>query len=427
MSRTKKDSKKPTTFIFPNLYEWQLDVHKGLKQYGIKSGHIHICKSKRQVGKSLLLIGELLYFAINYKGTVNGCISPTLNQSRKLYKEILKITQDTGVIRKKNDSLLEIEFINGSTILFKSAEQRDNLRGYTYNFLCIDEAAYISDEIYGIVKPSTDVHKAPTLIVSTPKFRLGFFFELFSKGQTGDFPNIHSYDFNNYDTSCLLSKESLEMYRQMLPKNQFLTEYLGEFMDSDSSVFSGFMECIKQPKNDEYKELFVGIDWGNGTNNDDTVICGINERGEQVFLEYFNNKNTTEQIEYIYQYLVAYLPKIKKILCECNSLGKPLTELLRNKINKMSMVEDWITTNESKARLVSQMQVAFEQQQIILLLDETQKAQLSMYECTYNLKTGNISYNAPNGAHDDICIALMLSWECRRITTKTGQYSFLFL
>lgn len=410
-----------------DLFPWQADVHKGLLKYGVGSGHIHIVKSKRQVGKSLLIIGELLYFAINNPKTVNGCISPTLNQSRKIYKDILNAIEKSGVVKKKNDSLLEITFINDSTILFKSAEQKDNLRGYTYTgLLCIDEAAYIQDEVFSIVKPSTDVWRCPVLITSTPKFRLGFFFELFNKGLTGA-KGISSYDFNNYDTSVLLSASALEMYKQMLPKNQFLTEYLGEFMDSDSSVFTGFKECVKLPLNDDYKQLFVGIDWGNGTNNDDTVICGLNERGEQVFLEYFNNKNTTEQIEYIYFYLKPFLPKIKNILCECNSLGKPLTELLRSRIGKTGLVQDWITTNDSKARLVSQLQVAFEQKQITLMDDEKQTAELSMYEASYNMKTGNVSYNAPNGGNDDICIGLMLALESKITAMKTGQYSFLFL
>lgn len=410
-----------------DLFPWQADVHKGLLKYGVGSGHIHIVKSKRQVGKSLLIIGELLYFAINNPKTVNGCISPTLNQSRKIYKDILNAIEKSGVVKKKNDSLLEITFINNSTILFKSAEQKDNLRGYTYTgLLCIDEAAYISDDVYGIVKPSTDVWRCPVLITSTPKFRLGFFFELFNKGLTG-VKGITSYDFNNYDTSALLSASALEMYRQMLPKNQYLTEYLGEFLDSDSSVFTGFKECIRERLTDDYKHLYIGVDWGNGTNNDDTVICALNERGEEIFLEYFNNKNTTEQIEYIYQYLLPFLPKIRKILCECNSLGKPLTELLRAKINKTGLVQDWITTNDSKARLVSQLQVAFEQKQITLMDNEKQTAELSMYEASYNMKTGNVSYNAPNGGNDDIVISLMLALESKITTTKTGQYSFLFL
>ena len=415
-----------TTFEGFSLFPWQADVHKGLLAQGLGSGHIHVVKSKRQVGKSLLIIGELLYFSINYPKTINGCISPTLNQARKIYKDILNAIEDSGIVLKKNDSLLQIELINKSTIMFKSAEQRESLRGYTYTgLLCIDEAAYINDEIFSIVKPSTDVWRCPVLITSTPKFRLGFFFELFSKGQAGA-KNITSYDFNNYDTSALLSKGALEMYKQMLPKNQFLTEYLGEFLDSDSSVFSGFKECICSEVSD-FDSLYIGIDWGNGSNNDDTVICALNERGEQVFVEYFNNKNTTEQIEYIYYYLQPFLPKIKNILSESNSLGKPLTELLRGKIKKQGLVQDWMTTNESKARLVSPLQVAFEQKQITIIDDEKQTAELSMYEASYNIKTGNVSYNAPNGGHDDMCIALMLAWESKRATNKTGQYSFLFL
>lgn len=420
-------NKKQRQYVGMNLFQWQADVHKGLLQHGKGSAHIHIVKSKRQVGKSLLIIGELLYFSLNYEKTVNGCISPTLNQARKIYKDILNAVEKSGVIKKKNDSLLEITFINGSTILFKSAEQKDNLRGYTYTgLLCIDEASYINDEVYGIVKPSTDVHRCPLLITSTPKFRIGFFFELFNKGLSG-VKGITSYDFNNYDTSALLSQEALEMYRQMLPKNQFLTEYLGEFLDSDSSVFSGFKECIKYPTNMEYNQLFIGIDWGNGTNRDDTVVCGVNERGEQVILEYFNNKNTTEQIEYISAYLNPFLPKIKNILCEYNSLGKPLTELLKSKIGKSGIISEFITTNDSKSRLVSQLQVAFEQKKISILDDDKQTAELSMYEATYNMKTGNVSYNAPAGGNDDICIALMLAWESKINTMKTGTYSFLFI
>ena len=414
-------------FLGFDLFPWQRAVHEGLLKNGVGSGHIHVVKSKRQVGKTQLIIGELLYFAINNSKTTNGCISPTLNQSRKIYKDILRAIESSGVLLKKNDSLLELTFINGSVIIFKSAEQKDNLRGFTFNgLLCIDEAAYINNDVFSIIKPSTDVWACPMLITSTPKFRIGFFFELFEKGISG-YPNISSYDFNDYDTSVLLSKEALEMYRKMLPKNQFLTEYLGEFLDSDSSVFCGFKECIRSQANNDFSHIYVSIDWGNGTNRDDTVICALNERGEQVFLEYFNNKNTTEQIEYIYTYLQPYMPKIRNILCECNSLGKPLTELLRNKINKSGLVQDWTTTNESKARLVSQLQVAFEQKQITLLDNDKQTAELSMYEASYNLKTGNVSYNAPNGGHDDIVIGLMLALESKRMRNTTGVYEFIFL
>lgn len=412
-------------FIGFDLFPWQADVHKGLLEHGLGSGHIHVVKSKRQVGKSLLIIGELLYFSINYPKTVNGCISPTLNQARKIYKDILNAIEDSGIVLKKNDSLLQIELINKSTILFKSAEQRESLRGYTYTgLLCIDEAAYINDEIFSIVKPSTDVWRCPVLITSTPKFRIGFFFELFTKGQTGA-KNITSYDFNSYDTSALLSKEALEMYRQMLPKNQYLTEYLGEFLDSDSSVFSGFKECVGSGIS-EYGSLYIGIDWGSGTGSDYTVVTAINEYNEQVFLLAFNNKTTIQQIDYIAECLEPYKDKIKSIYAENNGLGKPLCDNLKARLPKFPITE-WTTTNSNKIEMINRLQVAFEQKRITLLDDERQTAQLSMYECTYNMKSGNLTYNAPNGGNDDMVMALLIAFECKRNVNKTGQYSFLFV
>lgn len=420
MARTK-------TFVGCRLFDWQADVHRGILKNGVGSGHIHCVKSKRQVGKSTLIIGELLFISLNHSNTINGCVSPTLNQSRKLYKEILKTTEDSGVIKKKNDSLLEVEFINGSIIMFKSAEQRDNLRGYTYTgILCIDECAYISDEVYSIIKPSTDVHRCPILMVSTPKFRVGFFFNTYAAGLSGA-NNITSYDFNKYDTSKLLSRDALEMYRRMLPKNQFKTEYLGEFLDADGCVFTNFKECVSNDIHLDYNSLFIGIDWATGGGNDDTVMTAFNEHGEQVFLEYFNNKNTTQQIDYIIEYIKQYLGKIKVIMAEDNSIGTPMINNLKDKLGvKKNLVKEFTTTNKEKARVINQLQVAFEQGNVKLIDDDKQIGELSMYEATYNHKTGNITYNAPSGQNDDICIALCLAYEGMKNNSK-AQYSFLWI
>ena len=54
-------SKNVRTYQGIDLFPWQLSVHKGLLSYGIISNHIHVVKSKRQVGNSLLMLGELLY------------------------------------------------------------------------------------------------------------------------------------------------------------------------------------------------------------------------------------------------------------------------------------------------------------------------------------------------------------------------------
>lgn len=237
---------------------------------------------------------------------------------------------------------------------------------------------------------------------------------------------ISSYDYNNFDTSILLSAEALEMYRQMLPKNQYRTEYLGEFLDSDSSVFNEFKSCIDETR-DNYNELYVGIDWGSGNGLDDTAVVAINEFGEEIILEYFNNKSTQQQIDYIYELLKSYLPKIKKIYAEKNGIGGPLTDLLTTKFGNECKVDEWVTTNDSKSRLVAGLQVAFEQKQITIKNDEKQIAELSMYEATYNLKTNKVTYNGASGVNDDIVMALMIAWECKKSYSHYGEYSFVFI
>ena len=62
--------------------------------------------SKRQVGKSLMAQNLLLYFGINFKRTVSICVSPTLNQARKMFKEIVDATSGSDIIKNSNSTLL---------------------------------------------------------------------------------------------------------------------------------------------------------------------------------------------------------------------------------------------------------------------------------------------------------------------------------
>ena len=53
---------------------------------------------------------------------------------------------------------VELDFNNGSSILFRSGEQMDSLRGFSVSgLLVLDEAAYLKDEVFEIIKPTTDV------------------------------------------------------------------------------------------------------------------------------------------------------------------------------------------------------------------------------------------------------------------------------
>lgn len=393
------------------------------------SGKTVVVKSRRQVGKSVLIANLLLYYAINYKGTKNYVLSPTLKQGKNIYKTIINAISGCGIIKSKNATDLFITLINGSSISIKSAEQKESLRGETCTgILCIDECAYISSEVYNIVKPWCDFHKAVTLMVSTPFVKSGFFWEYYNHGLNKEY-NCVSIDWSDEkyqdDMDFILPPSKLEEYKKLLPKNVFLTDYLGIFIDDDGTVFTDFKKCINKNEIKDSDKLYLGIDWAAGVESDDTAIVAFNQYGKQVYLDYFNKLTPTQQIDRIEKFIVQYKNQIVVVQTELNSLGTPLTDFLKNRSQLKTIINKFVgfnTTNQSKNAIVQNLQLAFEQKEIEILEDEKQSRELATYTAEYNAKTRNVSYNAPNGLHDDICIAMMLAYDAYKNGKIMGVY-----
>lgn len=393
------------------------------------TGKTVVVKSRRQVGKTVLIANLLLYYAINYKGTKNYVLSPTLKQGKNVYKTIINAISGCGIIKSKNATDLFITLINGSTISVKSAEQKESLRGETCTgILCIDECAYISSEVYNIVKPWCDFHKAVTLMVSTPFVKSGFFWEYYNHGLNREY-NCVSIDWSDEkyqdDMDFILPPSKLDEYRKLLPKNVFLTDYLGIFIDDDGTVFTDFKKCIHKNEIKDGDKLYLGVDWAAGVESDDTAIVAFNQYGKQVYLDYFNKLTPTQQIDRIEKFIVQYKNQIVVVQTELNSLGTPLTDFLKNRPQIKTIINKFVgfnTTNPSKNAIVQNLQLAFEQKEIEILDNEKQSSELATYTAEYNAKTRNVTYNAPNGLHDDICIAMMLAYDAYKNGKIMGVY-----
>ena len=386
-----------------------------------------VVKSSRQKGKSFMIANILLYFALNWNKTKNICVSPTLKQAKNIYKTIMDAIEKTGIVKNSNATDLEITFINRSIIRFLSAEMGESLRGYTVTgILCIDECCYISDEVFNTIKPWVDYNKSPILMVSTPYVKEGFFWQYYNYGLEG-VNKVITVDWCDpkfkKEMDKILPPERLEEYRKTMPANKFKSEYLGEWLDDEGTVFIQFKDCAKDVQILPNDKLFVGIDWAMGGGNDDTAVAIINDKGEQVFLDYFNNLTPTQQIDRIVEDLNPYMRQIVVIQPELNSLGGVLTDNLKERLQGRARIEGFNTTNQSKNELVMDLQTAFEQKTITILNDPKQMRELSFYTAEYNPKTKNVSYNAPLGLNDDLCIALMLAYNAYKNKKRCGGYA----
>lgn len=395
------------------------------------TGRIVTVNSSRQKGKSYMISNVLLYYAINYAKTWNACVSPTLKQSKSIFHLIVDAIGKSGIIKSKNATDLTITLINGSSINFKSAEQRDALRGFTVSgILCIDECAFISDEAFYLILPWTDAKKAPILMTSTPFVKSGFFYQYFNYGKDGTH-NTTTIDWTDpkYRESieAILPPDKLEEYRSVLPKNVFMTEYLGQFLDDDGTVFTNIRECLLDAKIQPSDELYVGLDFSNQGENDDTVISVFNQEGKQVMLKYANNLSPLKQIVWIVKELEPLADQISVIASELNSIGTPYTDLIKEKSQILAdKVEGFQTSNSSKNAIVLNMQTALEKNECTLLPDEKEIRQFGFFTATYNPKTRNVSYAAPQGLNDDLVMATLIAYNAYREGTTVGSYSIGF-
>lgn len=400
----------------PKLQPWQEEVYKEVST-ARNSGRTFVVRSKRQVGKSILAVCLLIKYGLEKKCT-SICIEPTQAQSRRIFKQVCDFLQGADVISSANATLLTIEFVNGSEILFKSAEQGDNLRGFTVNngLLVIDEAAFIQKSIFEILWSTTDSTQSPCLLISTPLFQSGVFYEKYMDGIEGN-EFVKSFDWSKYDTSIFLPKAKLEYYRKTTSPLRFRSEYLGLFIQEGSYIFGDIMKCTgdystKPP-------VYCGVDWGTGDGNDYTYVVMMDEDGVVTSLWSTKNMDAVEQVDKIAQLINAH-PSIKVVCVEKNSIGQVFYDMLKRKTNKR--IERFLTTNDTKRKIIEQLVEAFQTDSIGIPNDDELLKELQHYNVE-KTKTG-YTYNGADGVNDDGVVALALCYNlCKR---RANQFSIAF-
>lgn len=394
---------------FPKLTSYQQATYDWLGD-PYKSGKIAVIKSPRQRGKTAFCGVELISMALRHGGSASYVFEPTLNLARKVFKQIEKSLLQTGMLVIDNAQLLELGLSNGSTISFRSTEQTS--RGLTVTgLLVLDECAYLDEEIIYELLPLVNAHNAPILIASTPFIKDGYYFNMWSLGLTEKNESVKSFDWNGYpDSERFITEEQKALYKQTMSPQKYRTEIDGEFLEDGGLLFSGLDKCILAEE-EIFDELFIGIDFASGKGGDFTVLSALNSQGKQVVLERTNNLAPMAQVDWLAGIIngLATRANIRVIEAEVNSLGVVYIDALRKQLRWP--ITEWTTSNESKRRIITQLQLAFEQGKIGILNDHTQTNELRKYEMQVNAKTKTVTFNGASGSHDDTVMALAFAYD----------------
>ncbi len=278
---------------FLELDKWQIKVLNYEGDIALRCG--------RQTGKSTAVALKARKLAYDYPGTTILILAPALRQSSLLYEKVRALLEldnmevikeklgeqtfnsvlqksqayrEAGIFLDKEPTKSRIRLKNGSQILCEPAgETGAKIRGFTVDFLIVDEAQKVPRAVWVAVIPmmATSQKMRGTgwlIILGTPPLERGTYFE----DCFGDkhFTHIHvSAEKCNRTSKKFLTKE-----RKRLTKEQYDREYLALFVESVRQYFPSALvdKCAVENLAAPEGKMFLGVDFAR-FGGDENAYC----------------------------------------------------------------------------------------------------------------------------------------------------------
>src|SRR5450432_2399842 len=140
----------------------------------------------RQWGKTTVAVTKVVHLAVMRSGQTMLIISENMSQTSEFFQKVDEFLERLGIrARREVGKTLARRLPNGSRIIGIAAREAA-VRGYTADFVFIDEAARIKDEVIDALTPVIAVLRGDVWIASTPKGKRGRFWEAWAYGQGED-------------------------------------------------------------------------------------------------------------------------------------------------------------------------------------------------------------------------------------------------
>lgn len=210
-----------------------------------------IFRAGRQIGKSTVAAVLAVMRAFSKDDQFIVVLAPTYKQTKAIYDKIVKLLRPLinktiagQTIVKEYRSEDSLIFFNGSKIIAATAEKPDRLRGYSIDYVIIDEAAVIDNgwEMWvEILRPALAVTRGDALFISTPKGKVNWFYDLeqFAKADIAENGEASEWYIKHAKStdSPYFPEEEAETARK-LGENFYLQEYEAEFTATKDQMIS---------------------------------------------------------------------------------------------------------------------------------------------------------------------------------------------
>ena len=379
-----------------------MEYHAAQAKVDVELARFNVFDCGRRWGKSLYLADKLIDVALD--GWPVAWFAPTYKLLREAWRDIKGRLAEITVARSEQEYRLEI--MGGGVIDMWTLTDENAGRGRKYKRVAIDEAALCSKLMAawtGAIRPTLTDYKGDAFFGSTPKGRNAFW-QMYQWGLDPEQPDWRSWQFPTVSNPYIDPSE-VESARHGIPERIFAQEYLAQFLDDAGGVFRRVVDAATLDEQEpiEGHQYVMGVDWGKL--NDFTVITVGDLTTNQIAkVDRFN------QISYRFQrgrlgvLNDLYHPTV--IMAETNSMGEAIIDELQG--DGLPVVK-FTTTNATKAAIIENLSLAFEQGDFRILNDPVLIGELQAYEME-RTPSGATKYAAPEGMHDDMVMSLALCY-----------------
>ena len=382
-----------------------------IKEYFDSKAKNKVIKWHRGSRKTTILLNDALIEVHKYKA-LYWLVSPYFNQGKKTMWQ----DPNTCIFRwipeeyiphlKINNSECSITFPNGSVLQLVGADNLNALRGPKPYGVWIDEYSEIakrhnSELREAILEPSIRSSGGFIRYFGTPK---GYTDMELLLQRCEVHPDWWGSVKTVEDTDLYNKEEIQEMFKDAVNKDFFRQEYYVEVIAGASSVFKGWRDCISGKfREPEYGHEYVcGIDLAR--TQDRTVIIVIDKHDNHIV-----HFEALEQMAWSAQKLV-----ISKVIRKYNNaysivdatgVGDSFVDQLY--MEGLPIKAFKISSNQIKRELIERTAMYLSNKYISMPNIELLGSELDSFEYQIT-SSGNVTYGAPNGMHDDGVLSLAL-------------------
>jgi hypothetical protein len=388
----------------------------------------------RQVGKSRMLAVAALHQAFSVPRSTTLVVSAGDTAAKRVLSDVAALAQNAPLLAGSVvDESTQIVTLSNGSVIRSVPSSMAQIRGWSIDLLILDEAAFISSEIWRAAEPAIVARPGSRVLASSsPWGSMDHWFRtLWRIGL--DQPNAMYESFCWPSTvSPLVDQALVDHWRETWPEAEFRREVLAEWGDDSGSYFTeaelsgavGDWEMVPPAAGAQLGIVAAGVDWGYATDANTLAVIAarpeLDERGRMRFWvpwvqEEFRRPYADWVDDLVGLTATPSFPagfSFSTLLCETNGVGAMPSQVLQARLSELGVghvVEPVATDVRLKETSYGWLKLLLQQGRLELPNYPPLLRQLRNLSFE-RLPAGGVRIHVPERAgHDDLCSALCLA------------------